>query len=185
MALSDIDRELLQDCLSHAKDSWERFVDRFLGLVLHVINHTVASRSIKLEPQDQEDLASEVFLTFLADDFAILRRFHGDSSLATYLTVVARRVVVRELLKWRSLTHLAEEHTAATSDTVHDELLNRDEVEQLLTQLDEQEAKIVRMHYLEGKTYEEISSTIGMPSNSIGPTLSRAKAKMRKSGVSS
>ena len=97
MALSDIDRELLQDCLSHKEASWDHFVDRFLGLVVHVINHTALSRTIKLESQDQEDLASEVFLVFLADDFAVLRRFHGDSSLATYLAVIARRVVVRRI----------------------------------------------------------------------------------------
>ena len=79
--------------------SWEDFVDRFIGLVIHVINHTAQSRSIRLTLEDREDLASEVFLAMVNDDFAILRRFRGESSLATYLTVVARRVVVRELLK--------------------------------------------------------------------------------------
>ena len=32
------------------------------------------------------------------NDFAILRNFHGQCSLATYLTVISRRIVVRELL---------------------------------------------------------------------------------------
>ena len=185
MVLLEVDRELLQACLARQAQSWERFVDRFLGLVLHVIHHTAVTRSIKLETQDQEDLASEVFVAILNDDYAVLRRFRGESSLATYLTVIARRVIVRELLKWRTLVSLQEE-PAATTDTVADELLNRDEVEQLLTQLDESEAKLVRMHYLEGKTYDEISTSTGVPSNSIGPTLSRAKAKLRKSsGVGS
>jgi RNA polymerase sigma-70 factor (ECF subfamily) len=183
MALSDIDRELVQECLTHKETSWDHFVDRFLGLVLHVIHHTAQTRSIKLDTQDEEDLASEVFLAYLADDFAVLRRFHGDSSLATYLAVIARRVVVREMLKWKSLPTLGEDH--ASHDTVNDELLNRDEVETLLAHLDDNEARVVRMHYLEGKSYEEISTTTGMPSNSIGPFLSRAKAKMRRSSVGS
>lgn len=183
MALSELDRQLLQNCLQHAPESWDRFVDRFLGLVVHVINHTSQSRSIQLATHDAEDLASEVFLTILAEDYALLRRFRGESSLATYLTVVARRVVVRELLKRKSVVSLNESHEGHSHDTPADEVLNRDEVEQLLTHLDEGEAKIVRMHYLEGKSYDEISTTTGMPSNSIGPTLSRAKAKMRKSSV--
>ena len=33
----------------------------------------------------------------------MLRHFRGESSLATYLTVVARRIVVRELLKRRTI----------------------------------------------------------------------------------
>jgi RNA polymerase sigma-70 factor, ECF subfamily len=184
VALSEVDREILQSCLAKQPESWVRFVDRFLGLVLHVINHTAVTRSIKLEPSDSEDLASEVFLTILADDSAVLRRFKGESSLATYLTVVARRVVVRELLKWKTLQPLTNEH-AATTDTVTDELLNREEVDQLLSQLDEHDARVVRMHYLESKSYEEISTATGMPTNSIGPLLSRAKAKLRKNGVGS
>ncbi len=44
----------------------------------------------------------------------------------------------------------------------------------------ENEADVIRMYHLEGKTYQEISSSVGMPENSIGPTLSRARAKMRQ-----
>jgi RNA polymerase sigma-70 factor (ECF subfamily) len=185
VALSEVDREILQACLTKQPEAWVHFVDRFLGLVLHVIDHTAVIRSIKLDPTDTEDLASEVFLTILADDYAVLRRFKGESSLATYLAVVARRVVVRELLKWKNLKPLTPELSAATTDTVADDLLNRDEVDQLLAQLDEGDARIVRMHYLEAKSYEEISTATGLPTNSIGPLLSRAKAKLRKNGVSS
>jgi RNA polymerase sigma-70 factor (ECF subfamily) len=39
------------------------------------------------------------------------------------------------------------------------------------------------MYHLEGKTYDEISRKTGVPENSIGPTLSRARAKMRRHGV--
>jgi RNA polymerase sigma-70 factor (ECF subfamily) len=185
VALSELDRQLLENCLHHEPQSWEQFVDRFLGLVVHVINHTSQSRSIQLARHDAEDLASEVFLTILADDYGLLRRFRRESSLATYLTVVARRIVVRELLKRRAVVSLTDTHDEGSHDTHGEELLNRDEVEQLLAHLEEGEAKLVRMHYLEGKSYDEISTSTGVPSNTIGPTLSRAKAKMRKAGVSS
>jgi RNA polymerase sigma-70 factor (ECF subfamily) len=57
---------------------------------------------------------------------------------------------------------------------------NRDEVDQMLAELDGAEAKVVRMYHLEGKSYREISSAIGMPENTVGPTLSRARGKMRR-----
>ena len=50
----------------------------------------------------------EVFLTALKNDFAVLRNFRGKSSLATYLTVVARRVVVKELFARMATSRLAE-----------------------------------------------------------------------------
>ena len=97
MALSEIDRSLLDRCLNRKPRGWEDFVDRFMGLVVHVINHTAQCRSTNLSAADREDLAADVFLAIIDNDMAVLRHFRGKSSLATYLTVVARRVVVRKL----------------------------------------------------------------------------------------
>ena len=187
MALSEIDRDLLQRCLSRKPRAWEAFVDRFLGFVVHVVNHTAQSRSIRLAAQDVEDLSAEVFLTLVNDDFAILRRFRGESSLATYLTVIARRIAVRELLKRKTNASLMDSHADATHPQdrepgPEERSSNREEVERLIQRLDGAEKDIVRMYYLEGKSYQEISSQVGMPENSVGPTLSRAREKMRRAG---
>lgn len=186
VALSDIDRKLLERCLSRQPQAWEDFVDRFLGLVVHVVNHTGQSRSIAVTPHDLEDLASEVFMAILADNYAVLRRFRGQSSLATYLTVVARRVVVRELLKRRIVPAQSDSGdingVAGSDDGAADRVADREEVERLLDELHGEEADIVRLFYLEGKSYQEISRETGVPENSIGPTLSRARAKLRRAG---
>ena len=187
VGLSDIDRKLLQRCLNRKPGAWEDFVDRYLGLVVHVIHHTAQSRSIVPTPADVDDMAGEVFLAIIADDFATLRHFRGESSLATYLTVVARRVVVRELLKRRSANSLwssadRERQPVDHRPSSEERISNRDEVERLLQSLDSPEADVVRLYHLEGKSYREISSQVGMPENSIGPTLSRARAKMRRTG---
>lgn len=184
MALSELDQQLLQRCLERRAGAWEDFVDRFLGLVIHVIHHTAQSRSVVTSAADIDDLAAEVFLTVVQDDFAILRHFRGESSLATYLTVVARRVVVRELLKRRSIASLDE---AARRDSPPDRetpverrLGDREEVQRLLQGLNSSEADVVRLYHLEGKSYRDISALLGIPENSIGPTLTRARAKMRQ-----
>ena len=182
MALSEIDRSLLERCLAKRPRAWEDFVDRFMGLVIHVINHTAQCRSILLSEADREDLTAEVMLAIVENDFAVLRHFRGQSSLATYLTVIARRVVVRKMLQSRSATPLgavAESALASDSD-VEQRITNREEVEQLLERLDGPEAKVVRLYHLEGKSYQEISRTTGMPANSVGPTLSRARTRLRK-----
>ena len=181
MALSDVDRNLLERCLTRQPHAWEDFVDRFTGLVVHVINHSAQSRSIRLVREDFEDLAGEVFLTVLRDDFAILRRFRGQSSLATYLTVVARRVVVRELLARKQATSLAASHPVAQTETearIHD----REEVDRLLEDLEPGEAHIVRLFHLDGLSYHDISQATGINENSIGPLLARAREKMRRAG---
>ena len=188
MTLSEIDRSLLQQCLAHEPRSWEAFVDRFLGLVVHVVNHTASARSIRLSKEDREDLCADVFLEILQNDFSVLRAFRGQSSLATYLTVIARRVVVRKLVKHRALNvslGAAAEAAVDNGDSPEERIQNREEVQRLLEGLDDREAQVVRLYHLEGRTYNEISSTVGVPVNSIGPTLSRARAKLRQARVDS
>lgn len=183
MALSEIDRNLLQRCLDKKPRAWEDFVDRFMGLVVHVVNHSAQCRSLRLAPEDREDLAAQVFMTIVRDDMAVLRRFRGESSLATYLTVIARRIVVEEILKQKPPSRLranADAVAMTANEDVEQRVSDRDEVERLLAELDGAEARVVRMYHLEGKTYQEISSAVGMPENSVGPTLSRAREKMRR-----
>src|SRR3954454_22293028 len=181
VALSEIDRSLLDRCLSRKARAWEDFVDRFMGLVVHVINHTAQSRSINLSSADREDLASEVFLAIIDNDMAALRHFRGKSSLATYLTVIACRVVVRKLVDGHSSVPLGDMVARAESEEFEPEqrIADREEVGRLLGELQGSEAAVVRMYHLEAKTYQEISRSTGMAENSVGPTLSRARAKMR------
>ncbi len=157
-----------------------------MGLVVHVINHTAQSRSIRLTQDDKDDLAAEVFFALVKDDFAALRHFRGESSLATYLTVIARRVVVHQLLSRKAAASLGEAEAALQAShlaaPVSDRISNREEVARLLEELEGTEAEIVRLYHLEGKTYQQISTAVGMPENSIGPTLSRAREKMRQAG---
>jgi RNA polymerase sigma-70 factor (ECF subfamily) len=183
VALTEIDRNLLKRCLAEEPGAWKDFVDRFIGLFIHVINHVGHSRSVRLSSDDVDDLCADVFVALLADDFAILRRFRGKSSLATYLTVIARRIVVREVSRRRmaeALGHvnahqssIEQAHASASQDVQRIE--SAEQVEQMLQRLPERDADIVRQFHLEGRSYGEISSRLGIPENTIGPTLSRAR----------
>ena len=192
MALSEIDRNLLERCLQRKPRAWEDFVDRFMGLVVHVVNHTARARSLRLSPSDRDDLCAEVFLAIILNDFAVLRNFRGNRSLATYLTVVARRIVVKELLCRSSVARLTESTTVHDPQSIADphpaaeqRLGDREEVQRLLGRLQGTEAQVVRLYHLEGKSYHEISLMVGMPENSIGPILSRARGRLRRASVDS
>lgn len=185
MALTAADRALLNRCLANEPKAWEEFVDRFLGLVVHTVHQTAKQRGYELSRQDVEDLSADVLAALLVQDFATLRRFRGESSLATYLAVIARRVVVRDLLHKKPIvgSHRIDSPEVPAAAGEHP-MLDREEVDQLLRSLEGNDATIVRMFYLEGLTYEEISQKTGVPINSIGPTLSRAKSQMRRAADS-
>jgi RNA polymerase sigma-70 factor (ECF subfamily) len=186
VALTNLDRDLLRRCLAHQPGSWNDFVDRFLGLIYHVIHHTSHLRSTPLGPEDVEDLASEVLLQIVAGDYAVLRQFKGHSSLATYLTVIARRICVHELARRsaaREIQPSDEDQTLEQAEARPRRKFrspeNLEEVEKLLNKLPAKEREVVRLFFLEGRTYEEISTEMNIPVNSIGPVLARAKKKLR------
>lgn len=181
MSLSNLDRELLERCLSRSPDAWKDFTDRFLGLVLHVVNQTSFARNLQITPESRDDLVAEVFLAVLDKDYAILRKFRGQSSLATYLTVVARRIIVRRLAQLRIPTSLSNEAAAQIETPAASSLSleDRETLEKSLQKLSNDEARAIRMFHLEGRSYQEISSETGIPSHSLGPFLSRAREKMR------
>lgn len=188
MSLSDVDRLLLQRCLDREPRAWQNFVDRFVGLVVHVVHRTTAGRGISIDESTRDDYVAEVFLVLIRHDFAVLRRFRRHCSLATYLTVIARRVVVRRLQQTQRDTVVdgsREPARAAAVDRVADSapteiqrIENADEVEHLLARLDSREANVVRMYHLEGKSYHEISQAVGINENTIGSLLHRARQKM-------
>jgi RNA polymerase sigma-70 factor (ECF subfamily) len=98
MSANQLDSALLDRCLAHQERAWEDFVDRFLGLVLHVIDHTVSKRELRLRTEERTNLCERVFAALAHDQFRLLREFKARSSLTTYLSVVVRRIVVRSLL---------------------------------------------------------------------------------------
>ena len=192
MALTKADRALLDRCLEHGGGAWNEFVDRFLGLIYHVIHHTAHLRSMPIRPEDIEDLAAEVMARIVANDYAVLRQFRGQSSLATYLTVITRRICIEELTRRGALPREIPVKNDGQGPGVEPEeppktgygLETLEEVNRLLGKLPSKEREIVRLFYLEGRSYEEISTQLDVPVNSIGPILSRARKKLRK-GVKS
>jgi RNA polymerase sigma-70 factor (ECF subfamily) len=180
--VSSPDRLLIEACLAGQERGWEAFIDRFGGLFAHVAAGTARQRGLGLDAASREDLVAEIVFECLRNRAAVLRAYAGRSSLATYLTVVARRVAVRRRLKRSPQpVPLASRRSATSAGAAEDpsRLDDREQVEALLGRLDRDEAELVRLHHLEARSYGEISRATGLPLGSIGPALSRARAKLR------
>ena len=162
-------------------------MDRFIGLFMHVIRHSAHARNVQLSPHDVEDLCSEVFVTLLKGNFAVLRHFKGKSALGTYLAVIARRVVVKSIANRKmseALGHVGAHHSALQAVGVESDqvqrIVDKDDLRAIMDQLPSTEAAIVKLFHLDGKSYKQISEELHIPINSIGPTLHRARERMKQ-----
>ena len=176
------DARLVAACLAREPGAWDAFMDRFAGLFRWVIDRTAVQRQLPISAADRDDLIAEILLECLRNDAAVLRAFAGRSSLPTYLTVVARRVAVRGMLRTLESGTVPAVAAAAPHRDEAAHAVDREEVESLLAHLADDEARLVRLHHLEARSYGEISRITGMPLGSIGPALSRAREKMKAYG---
>ena len=185
MPLREIDRDLIDRCLRHESGAWTDFVDRYMGLIYHVIHHVAHARSLVLSAADIEDVAAEIFLALVDDNYAILRRFQGNSALPTYLTVIARRICVKEVVKRfreSELGHATAHRQAvsAQSSGEFEPIFAAEEVDRMLADLDDREAEVVRLYHLKFLNYRQIGKQLGLPENSIGPILAKARQTLRR-----
>jgi RNA polymerase sigma-70 factor, ECF subfamily len=183
--LADIDRNLIDRCLRKEPGAWNDFVDRYIGLIYHVIQHAAYARSRVVSSEDIEDIAAEIMLKIVDDDYSILRKFKGMSSLPTYLTVIARRTCVKELIhrhREEELGHTSA-HRAFVENRTSDEaeaIVSADEVQRMLEDLPEREAEVVRLYHLKYQNYRQIGKKLGIPENSVGPILAKARKRLRE-----
>lgn len=186
MPLREIDRQLIDRCLRKEPGAWNDFVDRYMGLIYHVIHHVEHARSLVLSAADVEDIAAEIFLGLVDDEYGVLRRFKGSSSLPTYLTVVARRICIREVVKRQresELGHVNAHRTALAEEGTSDEIepvLSADEVERMLQGLPDREAQVVRLYHLRYLNYRQIAKQLNIAENSVGPILASARKHLRR-----
>jgi len=183
--LRDIDRKLIDRCLGKEPGAWNDFVDRYMGLIYHVIQHAAYARSRALSAEDVEDIAAEVLLKIVDDEYAILKKFKGISSLPTYLTVIARRICVKQLIKRQREEELGhtQAHRAFLDDGASGEveaIFSAEEVERMLDELPERDAEVVRMYHLKHMNYRQIAKTLAIAENSVGPILAKARKRLRE-----
>lgn len=103
--------------------------EELFGANLDVIDRVVASvcRRASLRDVDAEDFASTVKLALIENDYAILRAYEGRSSLETFLTVVARRLLSRERTRiWGRWNASAEAERLGAAAVLLEKLLTRD-----------------------------------------------------------
>ncbi len=132
LALSDLDRGLIDACLSGDQLAWKNLCDRFAGLILDVVTdsmslakqpdnynqsppgQTLASQSLSDANQPSiasknaqtESLVEDFFRSLRSNQFQLLRDFRQKSSLASYLAVAARRHTLLALAnQQRSKSH--------------------------------------------------------------------------------
>lgn len=114
--------------------------------------------------------------------FRSIRQFKGNSSLKTWIHTICYRTAIDYVRYERHRQHLDESVMVQLSSggSTSAAALARLEISAALDRLDSDERTILMMTSVQGLTYDEVASIIGIPRGSVASKASRARDMLRK-----
>jgi RNA polymerase sigma-70 factor (ECF subfamily) len=130
--------------------------------------------------QDAEDLLQDLYLKLWQkrDDLP------DEAMKQAYLVTMIRRLFIdQRRLKRLDTSELKEEASPPDERSLDRQIDAQDEarqMEELITELPERDGKIIRMHVVEDRSYEEIERDTGLSQGNIRIIVMRTKQKLRQ-----
>jgi RNA polymerase sigma-70 factor (ECF subfamily) len=186
------ERRLVAALVARDRSAWSEFVERFQGLVYARISRTALEFNGSLDRSAIEDIRAEIFAALIENDFASLRRFEGRSSLATWLAIIARRSCIKWMHKRNRRQEQANQRVddvlqdnfagGGSTDVLAALIQTEDglQLRKMLNRLNDGDRSVLRMFFMDGLSYAQISSDLGISINSVGPKLQRAQKRLRR-----
>jgi RNA polymerase sigma-70 factor (ECF subfamily) len=184
------ERDLIRRCLGGDSGAWDEFVRRYVRLVAYVVRDTLR-RSGRESEEDVDDVTEEIYAHLVDQDYRVLRNLREPYNLKAWLAVVARRKA-RDHARRRTLAPVSLDQPAAGGlrsaplermlgfrvDPASEE---GEEVRRAVeaAPLNARERLMVSLYFFKEKAYAEVAAVMGVPENSIGPTIRRALDKVR------
>ena len=131
--------------------------------------------------QDAEDLLQDMYLKL----WQKRENLKEEADTQAYLVTMMKNLFVDQRRHKRlDASEDIEAHASPPDELSLDEQIgSQDEVQQvegLIRQLSERDAKIIQMHLMEDRSYEEIESDTGLSQGNIRIIVMRAKKKLKQ-----
>ena len=172
---------LLDRLLADDSRAWQELVRQYSPLLLAIVRKTFARYAARPTAQDCEDAVAEVWTNLLENDRRLVRQCRQKGNFLPMIQVLARNRSIDIMRKRQpSALALVESQAAAPVTTEAASEISPTAVAAAAAQLPSRQRVLINLFFLQGKKYREIAVLTGIPQNSIGPTLARALAALRK-----
>lgn len=164
--------------VSGEKAAWDRFVEKFSGLLFGVTIRTLRARTASLDQEDARDVVQEIFLRLVKDDFRLLRTYDPErASLPTWLTVVARSSAI-DFLRRPERSRETEE----LDDTLEaaDDVPFGGRLELPPGLLSERQRQILHLLFDEDMDVAEVATTLRVQAQTVRSLKHQALVKLRE-----
>ncbi|MBY0588161.1 sigma-70 family RNA polymerase sigma factor [bacterium] len=154
--------------------AWASFVDRYLPLIVSAIRRTLPHSPAT----DQEDIIQDIFVRLCQHDYRLLKSYNPDqSSLATWLTVVARGVAIDA--HRRSVRRIKTEPMDFAPEPSRETPL-REGISLPPGLLSPRESAILTLLFDQDCDVDEVADRLGIHPQTVRSTKHNALTKLRK-----
>ncbi len=182
--------ELVNRCTNGDDEAKASFCANYHGLVQRAVGRKLGMMTGQSAYRSEiDDICNDVFANILKDDCRLLSKVRKPSSLDAWLVTLAQNSTVDFLRKCSSRIRIKDGFAreqpgayASSPASPADEMAAKERkelVKNLLDSLPSLDRLIVKMFYIDGLKYTEISEITGMNINTVSARLRRAKGKMR------
>jgi RNA polymerase sigma-70 factor, ECF subfamily len=178
--------ELLGRLLRGDAAAWGDLVGEYSGFLLAASRKTFASYGAAVSSQDCEDAVADVWKNLVENDCKLVRDCIARGNFLQTLQVLARNRSVdilrrRPHIGGRGQAELLDSVTPAAPPVQHDgPEVEPEALAAAMQRLTPRERTLINLFFLQRRKYHQIAGLTGIPQNSIGPTLARALAKLRR-----
>ena len=197
MAITDTDKNIIEDCVSGQKGAWGKFVQHFSGLIIWSIKSRLLKFGLTFTKDDVEDIHQEVFLCIYKDNS--LNRLKDISKAASWLSILAGNIAITYIRQNGCVVNKSVslfEEIAQNQDCalmIADKLqsenplpaenidknIQEETLANIMECLQPREKLILSLYYVYDNTINEIARNLAIPQGSVASILARVKDKIR------
>jgi len=174
------ERQIIQEVLSGKTSSFKNLVEKYQGLVAHVVFRMIVNSD------EREDLCQDVFLKVYTN----LNKFRFESKFSTWIAKIAYNTCINSLQKKKAA--LYDDYTAE-GETIEDYLDHQPSPSRFTEEKEVSERlwieinklpmtyrAILTLYHLENFSYMEISEIMQLPDGTIKSYLFRARKMLKE-----
>jgi RNA polymerase sigma-70 factor (ECF subfamily) len=174
------EKELIDRCVARDEAAWSELLRRYQPVLRSLARQALHSIRRSARDHDVEDVVSGVLEALVGNDFRVLRSFRWQCSFETWLRVMVRTVCVRGVR--RKEVDLEDLPSPEGEDLPVERLLSQETrgiVRRALDELPARERVVLSMFFIDGRTYQEISSQLGLAMGTVATIIARTRIKLR------
>lgn len=157
------------------REAFERIVQTYQSKVYHL------ALSMTRDQATAKDLAQEAFLRV----WKALPRYDGRASFSTWIYAITRNVCLTEISRAKRRPSLSLDAPYSGppiewAEPTEREATAKMDIEVLLARLSPSHEQVLRLFYLEQKSYQETAELLGQPLGTVKTNLFRARQELAR-----